>query len=63
MKTFYGVVSKFFDSGRVTASIITVAAEKKPESTNQETRLCDIYYDYFDTFKEAEKHRKECYNA
>lgn len=63
MKTFYGVVSKFFDSGRVTASIFNVQADKKPESTSQETRLCDIYYDYFDTYEEANKHRQECYNA
>lgn len=63
MKTFYGVVSKFFDSGRVSASLFTVQADKKPENTNQETRLCDIYYDYFDAYEEANKHLQECYNA
>lgn len=63
MKTFYGVVSKFFNSGHVTAFIITIEADRKPESTNQETRSCDIYYDYFDTYAEANKYRQECYKA
>lgn len=60
VKTFFGVVSIFFDSGRVTAFIFSIKANKKPEDTMIEARICDVYYDYFETYEEAERFLKLC---
>ncbi len=63
MKTFYCVVSKFFDNGGIKAVCFDIQADKKPENKQVENRLCDEYHDYFDTYDEAEKFRKDCYKA
>ena len=54
MKTYYAVITSYFDDGRATASLINmVLAEKKPEDTFNSTRRCDCYIDWFETQKEA----------
>lgn len=50
---YWGVSTKFFDSGKVKTNIFPVEAEAKPESTMEENRMCDEYRDFFDTFEEA----------
>lgn len=55
MKKFWCVTTKFFDSGRVKPTINLVDAEKKPENDFVENRMCDEYYDYFDSYEEARK--------
>lgn len=50
---FWGVSSKYFDSGKVKAKIFPVEAEVKPESRMTENQMCDEYVDYFDTYEEA----------
>lgn len=60
MKTYYSVITSYYDNGRVTSNLIdTIQAEKKPESTYKSTKKCDIYTDWFKTKKEAQKHIKE----
>ena len=63
MKTFYCVVSKFFDGGSVKAVLFDIQADKKPENKQVENCLCDEYHDYFDTYEEAKKFQKDCYKA
>ena len=50
---YWGVSTKFFDSGEVKTNIFPVEAATKPESTMEENRMCDVYRDFFDTFEEA----------
>lgn len=63
MKTFYCVVSKFYDNGSVKAFVFSVQAEEKPKDEELQKRLYDEYHNYFDTYAEAERYRKECYMA
>ena len=58
MKTYYCVVSKYFDDGTSKGTIHDIKAEDKPQSTFVEKALYDEYHDYFDTYDEAEKFRK-----
>lgn len=53
MKKFWAVSTKYFDSGRVKVNLYSVEAETKPKSTMTESKMCDHYIDYFDTYKEA----------
>lgn len=50
---YWGVCTKFFDSGKVKANIFPVEAATKPESMKEENLMCDEYRDFFDTFEEA----------
>lgn len=50
---YWGVSTKFFDSGKVKTNIFPVEAAAKPESTMEENRMRDEYRDFFDTFEEA----------
>lgn len=50
---YWGVSTKFFDSGKVKANIFPVEAATKPESMKEENLMCDEYRDFFDTFEEA----------
>lgn len=63
MKTFYCVVSKFFDGGGVKAVLFDIQAEEKPKNGQVENSLCDEYHDYFDTYDEAKAFQKSCYKA
>lgn len=40
---YWGVSTKFFDSGKVKTNIFPVEAATKPESTMEENRMCDEY--------------------
>lgn len=63
MKTFYCVVSKFFDGGGVKAILFDVKADKKPVNVQVENNLCDEYHDYFDTYEDAYKFWQDVYKA
>ena len=45
--------TKFFDNGRVKATVYEVEAESKPKNGMRENQMCDEYHDYFDTYAEA----------
>lgn len=51
--TFWHVVTKFFDSGKVKVNLAPIEADHKPENHMRENKTCDEYHDYFDTYEEA----------
>lgn len=54
MKKYYAVCTSYYDDGRVTTNLVDVIeAEEKPQGTFKETRRCDIYVDWFDSYDEA----------
>lgn len=64
MKTWYVVTSSYHDDGKVVANITgTVEAAEKPKSTSTSVSNRDIYVDYFDSKKEADKFVEETYKA
>ena len=50
---FWAVSTKYFDSGRVKVNLYSIEAETKPESGMTESKTCDHYIDYFDTYEDA----------
>ncbi len=51
MKTYYAVVSTYYDSGRVTAlHAETVQACKAPANKRQSLRDRDIYTEWFESY-------------
>lgn len=64
MKTWYGVVSTFYDNGRVTAAVTrTVRAVERPEQQFKSTSRRDIYLDWFDSREEADHFAAEAKRA
>lgn len=59
MKTYFETRTTFNDKGKVTATVTEIEASGKPENTRAETHWADIYYDYFDTLKEAKEWAKQ----
>jgi hypothetical protein len=53
MKTFYCVMTEFFDDGRVNAGMITRACKEKPKDSYRHLPRMDAYNDWFDTEAEA----------
>jgi hypothetical protein len=53
MKTYYCVMSEFYDDGRVKAAMISRVCEEKPQSTYKHLPRMDAYHDWFDTEAEA----------
>lgn len=63
-KTFYCVTSYVYDSGKVRAAITdAIDAVCKPVNTEQNLDSRDIYKDWFDTKKDAEKFVEEVKTA
>lgn len=59
MKKYYAVCTSCYDNGRLTANLVdTIEAEEKPENTYKETRRCDIYIDWFNSYDEAMEYIK-----
>lgn len=44
---FYAVTTKFYDNGRIKSFMYDIEAERKSESTFKETKICDVYNDFF----------------
>ena len=64
MKKYYAVCTSCYDNGRITANLVdTIEAEERPENTYKETRRCDIYVDWFDSYNEAMGFIKESKTA
>lgn len=60
---YWGVSTKFFDSGKVKANIFPVEAATKPENMKEENLMCDEYRDFFDTFEEAAAWANQAHRA
>jgi hypothetical protein len=54
VKTFYCVMSEFYDDGTVKAAMFSRVCEEKPESTYRELPRMDAYNDWFELAAEAE---------
>ena len=55
MKIWYEVTGRFYDSGKVEASVTRIVkSQKKPLSSFRDLKCCDEYKDYYETRKEAE---------
>lgn len=61
--TYWMVITKFFDSGRVKVNLSRVEADSKPEDTMVENKMCDEYRDYFDTYEEAYEYAEQSKKA
>ena len=54
MKTYYGVVSRYYDNGKVVASFIgAVEAEEEPAGKYDSFSKFDRYLDWFDSEEKA----------
>ena len=60
MKTFWCVVQKYPDSGKVKAAMYSVCGQVKPEDKAFNGADCDKYYDYFDDKQEAKQFYDDC---
>jgi hypothetical protein len=54
--TYYGVRSRFFDNGKIAASIIKTEADRKPEDTKASLPKYDQYLDWYTDKANAERH-------
>lgn len=54
MATFHKVVTRITDRRNTIVYAGEVQADKRPKNTCEETRMADIYEDYFDTYEEAQ---------
>lgn len=61
--TYWCVVTKFFDNGKVKAKIFSVEADRKPEDGMVEKVNCDEYCDYFDSYDDASRFYLDSYYA
>lgn len=55
MATFHKVITRITDRGAFINYGGEVTSEQKPQNTYKETKLADIYEDYFATHEEAQK--------
>lgn len=62
-KTFYCVVSYYYDSGRTGARIETGENDTKPENTFERGLTADRYRDWFDNENEARDFATKVRNA
>jgi transcription elongation factor Elf1 len=53
-RTYWCVMSEFYDDGTVKAAMLSRVCEEKPESTYRKLPRMDAYNDWFDTATEAE---------
>ena len=61
MKTYFCVISSYYDDGRVIANMIdSKEADAKPASDYKAGRHCDSYFDWFDSEAEAVAFAKQC---
>ena len=61
MKKYYAVCDSFYDNGKIVSNLVdTIEAEEKPEDNYKQTKRCDIYVEWFDTYEKAMQHIEEC---
>ena len=64
MKTWFCVISSYYDDGRVIANLIdSKEADEKPASGCKVGRRCDNYFDWFDSEAEAVAFAEQCRKA
>lgn len=64
MKTYFCVVSSYYDDGRTVANVIDrKEANEKPASDYKAGRRCDSYFDWFDSEAEAVAFVEQCRKA
>ena len=54
MKTYFGVMTEFYDNGSINACITTREAKVKPNNQHKETPIADCYVDWFTSREQAE---------
>lgn len=63
MRTFYGVRTKFYDTGKVVVSTLTENAGNMPDNVCRSTDFFDEYVDWFKTKAEADSFAQDAYNC
>ena len=64
MKTYFCVISSYYDDGRVIANVIdSKEANEKPASDYKAGRRCDNYFDWFDNEAEDVAFAEQCRKA
>jgi hypothetical protein len=63
MKTYYSVMSEFYDNGTVKAAMISRVCKEKPKSAYRELLRMDVYNDWFEDKAEAERFLAEAKKA
>ena len=58
-KTFYCVMSEFYDNGAVKAAIIDRQCKEKPQNRERDFPCWTAFQDWFETQGEAESFREE----
>jgi hypothetical protein len=59
MKTYYCVMSEFYDDGTVKAAMISRECRERPRDTSRETAIADCYNDWFEDKAAAKKRLAE----
>jgi hypothetical protein len=55
MKTYYSVMTEFYDNGTVKAAMASRVRKKKPNNQSWSTSIADCYIDCFEDKDEAER--------
>ena len=55
LKTYYCLMSEFYDNGSVKAAVISRDCKEKPENSFKDTPISDCYKDWYDTQAAAKK--------
>lgn len=61
--TIYAVIQKYYDNGKIKASMISSPSEKVPDQVYVEKRDHDLYIDYFTSKADAESFLQDCFRA
>jgi hypothetical protein len=55
MKTYYSVMTEFYDNGTVKAAMFSRVCKEKPKNQSRNTPIADCYTDWFEDKTEAER--------
>jgi hypothetical protein len=55
MKTYYSVMTEFYDNGTVNAAMVSRVCKEKPKNQSRSTPIADCYIDWFEDKAEAER--------
>jgi hypothetical protein len=59
MKTYYCVITEFYDNGTVKAAMTSRECKEQPRDTSRETAIADCYTEWFEDKAEAMKYLKD----
>ena len=61
MKKYYAVCNSYYNNGKVIANLVDVIeAEEMPEDIYKETKRCDVYVNWFESYEEAMDFIERC---